>query len=99
MRLCLFLLLAGILDAILTQFGIVSGFINEGNPVMSFIIEKSWSYFYLVKILLPLLLIGLYYIQPLKGKSKALLISACVLYFSVLVLHMGWILLYFKHSA
>jgi hypothetical protein len=34
MRLCLFLLFAGILDAALTQFGIVSGFIEEGNPVM-----------------------------------------------------------------
>lgn len=99
MRLCLFLLFAGGLDAALTQFGIVSGLIEEGNPVMQFFIEKNWSYFYAVKILLPLILIVLYYLRPLTGRGRALLIFACVLYSSVLVLHMAWMLLYLKHLA
>ena len=54
MRLCLFLLFAGLLDAVLTHFGIVSGIVEEGNPMMKLVIEKSWSYFYILKIFLPL---------------------------------------------
>ncbi|MGG3468351.1 DUF5658 family protein [Neobacillus pocheonensis] len=99
MKFCLFLLFAGILDAVLTHFGIVSGFVEEGNPVMEFFIEKSWSYFYLIKILLPIMLIGLVSFRPLRGGAKKLLISACVLYFSVLVYHITWILLYLNTSA
>lgn len=98
MRLCLFLLFAGLLDAVLTHFGIVAGFVEEGNPVMRFVIEKSWSYFYLIKILLPLALIGLVYIRPLRGGIRTLVMTACVLYFSVLVYHMAWILIYFNTS-
>jgi hypothetical protein len=99
MRLCLFLLLAGILDAVLTQFGIVFGIIEEGNPVMELAIEKSWTFFYLIKIFLPLLLIGLFYLRPLKGRIRILLVSACFLYFSVLCYHLVWILLFLNTTA
>jgi hypothetical protein len=95
MRICLFLLFAGVLDAVLTNFGISSGMIEEGNPMMEFLIEQSWIYFYLIKICLPLSLIGLFYLRPLKGWLRKLLISTGVLYFSVLCYHMVWILLYF----
>ncbi|MDQ1147460.1 hypothetical protein QE429_004287 [Bacillus sp. SORGH_AS 510] len=98
MRLCVFLLFAGLLDAALTHFGIVSGFVTEGNPVMKFVINKSWSYFYLIKISLPLLLLGLFYLRPLKGWMKTLLLSTCVLYLSVLVYHAAWVILYFNTS-
>ncbi len=93
MRLCFFLLLAGMLDAVLTHFGIVSGFVEEGNPLMQFVIEKGWPFFYLVKILLPLLLLGIFYYRPLNGRIKTLLVSACVLYFIILVYHSVWIIL------
>jgi hypothetical protein len=98
MRFCIFLLLAGLLDAVLTHFGIVSGFVTEGNPVMKVVISKSWSYFYLIKISLPLLLLGLFYLRPLKGWTKTLLLSTCVLYFSVLVYHAAWMILYINTS-
>jgi hypothetical protein len=39
MRLCFFLLVAGLLDAVLTHFGIVSGIVEEGNPMMKLVIE------------------------------------------------------------
>lgn len=99
MRLCLFLLIAGLLDAILTHFGIVSGIVEEGNPIMKTVIEKSWSFFYMIKIFLPLLLLGLFYLRPLKGGIRTLLVSTCVLYFSVLVYHMVWIVLYFNSAS
>jgi hypothetical protein len=99
MRLCLFLLLAGILDAILTQFGIMIGIIEEGNPVMEFAIEKGWTLFYLIKILLPLLLIGLFYLRPLKGRIRTLLVATCVLYLVVLCYHLVWILLFLNPAA
>ncbi|MFK9095120.1 DUF5658 family protein [Bacillus salipaludis] len=99
MKLCLFLLFAGALDAVLTHFGIASGFVEEGNPIMKHIIEKSWSYFYMIKIVLPLLLLGLFYIRPLKGWIRTFIVSTCVLYLTVLVYHMVWIILYFNTST
>ncbi|MFL6556526.1 MAG: DUF5658 family protein [Bacillus sp. (in: firmicutes)] len=99
MRLCLFLLIAGLLDAVLTHFGIVSGFVEEGNPMMKSVIEKSWSYFYIIKVLLPLLLLGLFYLHPLEGKIKTLLVSTCILYLTVLLYHMVWIVLYFNTAS
>lgn len=99
MKFCFFLLFAGVADAALTQFGINSGIVEEGNPLMRAVIEKSWAHFYLIKIFLPFLLIGLCYLRPLKGRIRTLLVSACVLYVSVLVYHMGWILFYFNTAA
>ncbi|MFJ5716174.1 DUF5658 family protein [Neobacillus sp. NPDC093127] len=99
MRLCLFLLIAGVVDAVMTHLGIVSGFVEEGNPVMKFFIAKSWSYFYLIKIILPLTLLGLFSLRPFKGWIRTLLISTCVLYFSVLVYHMVWMILYLNTSS
>ncbi|WP_026564467.1 DUF5658 family protein [Bacillus sp. UNC41MFS5] len=99
MRLCIFLLIAGLLDAVLTHVGIASGIVSEGNPMMKLVIEKSWSYFYIIKIFLPLTLLGLFYLRPLKGWIRTLLVSTCVLYFSVLIYHMVWIALYFKSAA
>ncbi len=94
MRFCLFLLFAGLMDAVLTHFGIASGIVKEANPMLNIVIEKGWPQFYVVKIVLPLILIGLYVLCPIKGRARILLISACVLYFSVLVYHMVWIVLY-----
>src|SRR3954466_14129599 len=99
MKFCIFLLIAGLLDAVLTHFGIVSGIVEEGNPVMKTVIDKSWSFFYIIKISLPLLLLGLYYLHPLKGWLRTLLVSTCVLYLSVLVYHMVWIALYLNSAS
>ncbi|MEH7109285.1 MULTISPECIES: DUF5658 family protein [Bacillaceae] len=98
MRLCIFLLIAGTLDALLTQLGIVSGVIEEGNPMMRMVMEHGWYYFYFIKIILPLVLLGLYYLRPLQGKIRMLLVSTCVLYFSVIVLHIVWIIFYLNPS-
>lgn len=99
MRYCLFLLAAGLLDAIMTQVGMEKGAIQEGNPLMGLAIEKSWIFFYLIKIFLPAALTFLYYLKPLKGKIKFMLQTACGLYLSVLVVHIVWIYLYLNDSA
>lgn len=99
MRLCIFLLTAGLLDAVLTHFGITEGFVEEGNPLMKRVIEKGWSYFYLIKVFLPLVLLALFYLRPFTGKIRTLLISTCVLYLSVLAYHIVWITLYFYTST
>jgi hypothetical protein len=96
MRLCLFLLLAGLLDAVLTHAGIALGLIEEGNPMMKFVIAKSWVGFYLIKICLPLALIALLNARPVKGLLRSLLISAAAIYFSVLCYHAVWIFLSFS---
>ncbi|MED4228810.1 DUF5658 family protein [Neobacillus cucumis] len=95
---CIFLLAAGLLDAILTQVGISTGLIKEGNPMMSQVISKGWSYFYFIKIILPLMLLGLFYLKPFIGRVRKLLLTTCVLYSSVLIYHMVWIILYLKTS-
>ncbi|MBL4953662.1 hypothetical protein JK635_15850 [Neobacillus sp. YIM B02564] len=94
MRFCLFLLFAGTLDAVLTHFGVTLGIVEEANPLMKLVIEKNWSYFYLIKISLPLLLIGLFLFHPVKKKMKLLLVASCFIYFSVLVYHLVWMVLY-----
>ncbi|MEH7116649.1 DUF5658 family protein [Neobacillus vireti] len=99
MKPCIFLLAAGVLDAILTHVGISLGFIEEGNPMMREVIREGWSYFYLIKIILPLALIVLVYLKPFKGRIRTLLISTCILYLSVLAYHMVWVILYFNAAA
>jgi hypothetical protein len=99
MKFCLFLLAAGILDALSTQVGISLGAIKEGNPIMEFAINESWFYFYFIKILLPLTLISLFYLAPFKGKLRILLKTTCILYFSVLCFHLYWIVLYLNSTT
>jgi hypothetical protein len=99
MKPCIFLFTAGLLDAILTHVGISLGFIEEGNPMMREVIGEGWSYFYLIKLFLPLALIILFYLKPFKGVIRMLLISTCVLYVSVLAYHMVWVCLYLNTST
>ena len=99
MRFCLFLLFACSLDAVLTHLGIASGIVEEANPIMKTVAENNWLYFYLIKIFLPFILLGLYFLYPLKGRVKILLVSACVLYFFVLMYHSVWIALYLNIST
>ncbi|WP_042357015.1 DUF5658 family protein [Bacillus rubiinfantis] len=94
MRFCLFLLFAGVLDAVMTHAGIALGLVKEANPLMRFVIELNWSLFYGIKIILPLLLVILALLRPITGKIKLLLLTACVCYSSILVYHLGWILLF-----
>jgi hypothetical protein len=94
MRAGLFLLIAGVLDAVLTQLGVSFGIIEEGNPAVKLVIEKSWLLFYLIKVSLPLLLVGIIFCQPLNSWVKALIRASCAVYLSVLAIHFSWIAFY-----
>jgi hypothetical protein len=99
MRASLFLLIAGVVDAVLTKVGVTFGIIEEGNPAVKLVIEKSWYLFYLIKISLPLLLIGIILFRPLKGWVKGLIRASCAVYLSVLAIHFSWIFFYLKSIA
>lgn len=98
MRACFFLLIAGLLDAVLTHMGVAFGLIEEGNPLVKFLMEKSWTLFYLIKVSLPIVLIGIMFFRPLQGWIKKLLTASCVVYFSILMIHCSWIAIYLHSS-
>lgn len=94
MRAGLILLIAGILDAVFTQLGVTFGIVDEANPAVKVVMEKSWMLFYLLKISLPLLLIGIIIYRPLMGWVKGLIRVSCAVYLSVLAIHFSWIFFY-----
>lgn len=91
MELCLFLLFAGLLDALFTHYGIAKGVIQEGNPLMRYLINKNWVLFYGMKIALPLILIVICNQHIRSRIVHHLLITAVVLYLAVLVYHFAWV--------
>lgn len=94
-----FLLIAGLLDALFTQLGIRFGIIEEGNPAVKLVMDKSWLLFYLIKGTLPLILLGIVLFRPLKGWVKGLMKVSCAVYLSVLAIHFTWIVYYLKAFA
>lgn len=90
----IFLLVANLLDAILTNIGIHYSFIAESNPLMKYVYEQSILLFYAIKIVLPLLLILLVTSKFVSKNEKVLnvlLTSAVIVYISILSLHGIWI--------
>ena len=85
------LLFLAIFDAVFTDFGIRYHYIEEVNPLMRFVYETSISGFYVLKILLPVLL--LYFILKIHIKPyfTLLLISTNLLYVFVFCMHLFWI--------
>jgi hypothetical protein len=91
----------GILNALdggLTYIGIHLGFIEELNPLMSWLWDQSSPLFLLLKlafsflvVILPLILTS----NQIKRISY-LLIPACILYFGILIVHIHWIISYFE---
>ena len=89
------LLLLGIFDSFLTDFGIQKQYITEANPLMAFIYDTSILGFYTLKISLPCVL--LYLLTKIEPKRylKRLIGFAILLYSVVLVQHIYWLSLVF----
>jgi len=86
-----YLLLLSMLDAFFTDLGIRKSLITEANPLMNGIYERSIVSFYALKIIMPLLLVGiLSKIQP-SLFIKILIIVAASLYSAILLMHIMWI--------
>lgn len=85
------LLLFAISDAIFTDMGLRYNHIEEANPFMLFLYDKSILSFYVVKIALPLLL--MYFIAKIEIKPFfiVLFFSTLLLYFFVFFIHLFWL--------
>lgn len=89
------LLILATLDALFTDFGIQNHHITEANPIMRSIYEANVTGFYIIKIALPVLLIGI--VSKIESKPFILILLniAIFLYAIVLILHFFWLTLAF----
>lgn len=85
------LLVLAIFDALMTDFGLKNQYIAESNPLMRGIYEINVTGFYLIKITLPVLLIGILAKLETKTFIWILLNSAILLYVCVVLLHFYWL--------
>ncbi|PLS17137.1 hypothetical protein CVD28_13875 [Bacillus sp. M6-12] len=87
------LFLLCIADTAFTGFGEELYIIEEANPLMLFLQERSWMLFYLIKIVLPAALLIL--TRDVQSKLVNVLLKlALILYGAVTLYHVGWITLY-----
>lgn len=89
------LIVLNMLDGILTYIGITSGFITEGNPLLS---SLSPSTILAAKLLLSLCLFGLLFTSFASIQSRVWrygLIAVNTLYSMILLLHLLWLYLVF----
>lgn len=89
--LIIFLCMASLLDAGLTDLGLRLQLIGEANPVMKFLYEHSYLAFYGIKIILP---ISLFFIAAKVGKRvfiHHLFRFSTVVYMGILLMHAFWI--------
>ncbi|MFS0781191.1 DUF5658 family protein [Bacillus sp. 1P06AnD] len=85
------LLLLCLFDAVATDIGIRTGFIEEGNPLMGMIYEQSKIVFYCCKLIFPVLLVILYE-KHIQSKLLTVLVGVCfTLYVAVTMIHASWI--------
>lgn len=97
-NLIIFLCIASLMDAGLTDIGLRLQLIDEANPIMEFLYDHSYIAFYGIKIILPL---SLFFIGAKVGKR--LLINnlfrlSTVIYVGILLLHAYWISTSFSQS-
>jgi hypothetical protein len=86
-----FVVIASILDAILTDVGLRHQLIVEANPIMRYLYENVYWSYYSVKILLP---ISLFFLIAKVGKQvlvSNLFRLAAVIYAGILIMHIYWI--------
>ncbi|OCT14156.1 hypothetical protein A8709_25260 [Paenibacillus pectinilyticus] len=96
--LIIFLCIASLLDAGLTDMGLRMQLIGEANPIMAFLYEHSYLAFYGIKIILPL---SLFFIATKVGKRvliNNLFRFSTVVYMGILLLHTYWISTSLSHS-
>jgi len=92
----IFLLCA--IDAILTTAGLSLHLIEEGNPLMHYLIELNVGLFFVVKLGLPMILL---LVIPLVNKSWIyhLMNVTVVLYVFINIYHLAWFLPYLLTNA
>jgi len=91
-----FLFAANLADALLTDYGLRLGVINEANPLMNWLYTYSVAAFFIVKLALPgiLLLIMLRYVRSMV--ITRLMVVACAFYLIILSMHGVWLAHHFS---
>ena len=84
------LLLLSLADAIFTDFGLRHAVITELNPIMNSVYHTSISLFYVLKIILPVMLLIFIPCAFSNRLVKRTLTFALVIYFGVFIYHVGW---------
>jgi hypothetical protein len=84
------LLFLTLFNAIFTDLGIRSHYIQEANPLMRFLYEKSIPSFYVTKLILPILLLFILLRMDPKPVIHVFLVVSLVLYLIVLIQHLSW---------
>lgn len=82
-----------VLDAVLTDYGLRSGSIQEANPLVAFLYEQSIPLFYVTKLGLPLVLLFLVTAVRAGILLRIFLTTALFLYTSIIGLHIFWLIL------
>lgn len=92
-HLFIFLAALNLLDAYITYFGILGGYISEANPLMYTVYKIHPVLFIFIKALLSLCLISFYFIIPIPVNKliRSLSYVATALYAYVFILHGYWI--------
>jgi len=89
-------LILSLLDGVLTLWGLGQGAIEEVNPVMQWLIEKSPIAFMAVKLSLPVILS--FVIWRIRNRSRKFVACSLglvlIVYSVVMVLHVYWIVFY-----
>ncbi len=85
------LLLLSFADAAFTDLGLRLGLIEEMNPLVKEIYNWHIAAFYGLKIVLPLLLIVIFYQLKSKAWINPCILLAVLLYFIVNMYHLIWI--------
>ena len=98
LHLGIILFILAILDALFTDIGIKNQLITESNPIMRKIYNMSVTGFYIIKIALPILLIGIITKLEKTQFIVFLLNAAILIYVSVILLHFYWLTIAFANG-
>jgi len=79
-----------ILDAVFTHIGLQGGHISEANPLMRILYDFNIGLFFVVKILLPLILMILMRKLEPKPIIQLMIAGTIFLYTIVLLMHLYW---------
>ncbi len=85
----LFLLV--IFDTVFTHLGLQGGHITEANPLMRYLYDFHVGLFFLIKLILPILLIWLVTRLEPKPYIQLMIAGAIFIYTFVLLKHVYWI--------
>lgn len=80
-------------DAFLTDIGILSNLVEEGNPIAKYLYDYNVAVFYGWKTLLPLSLLLLYRYIPNKMKHRKLILVTGIVYIMINIYHFTWLML------